>query len=486
MKSTLVWPITVAAFFVSNSVTCAETLIPSTLECSALSNNPVPRGPFTSALPFTLSGNTLKAERIPRHGRPGRESYIGTISANKLIKISGQRVFFDSDRAGRYQFSGSIKDGVATVIRGTLTGDQGQHRDCSITFSVPPAKWAAILAPLASARPQAQLALAKPSTSTAGGSDSPAHSVEQTTAPRPDQAGADKPSGVIGTSTTTGPAPGSDEGTPKLPERNPSPPITAGSIGTATNPPVVTDPAITLLPPAPSENSRRVALVIGESNYAHVGTLPNPHRDADAVAASLRSTGFQTVIVKDDMTHAQMISALNDFSDQAANSDWALIYFSGHGLELAGTNYVVPVDAKLLADRDVQDEAVSLDRLLSATMGSRKLHIVILDACRDNPFIPKIRQTVATRSIGRGLARVEPEGATLVVYAARDGQIAYDGDGQNSPFVTSLTKRIAEPNLEISKLFRLVRDDVLAATGKKQEPYVYGSLPGDDFFFTQR
>jgi uncharacterized caspase-like protein len=229
-----------------------------------------------------------------------------------------------------------------------------------------------------------------------------------------------------------------------------------------------------------------LALVIGNSTYANVSALPNPRRDAEAVAASLRNVGFQTVTIMDDMTRAQMISALNDFSDQAANADWALICFSGHGLELGGTNYVVPVDAKLFADRDVQDEAVSLDRLLSATMGARKLHIVILDACRDNPFIPKMRQTVATRSIGRGLARVEPEGATLVVYAARDGQIAYDGDGQNSPFVTALTKRIAEPNLEINKLFRLVHDDVLAATDRRQEPYVYGALPGEDFYFVQR
>jgi hypothetical protein len=231
---------------------------------------------------------------------------------------------------------------------------------------------------------------------------------------------------------------------------------------------------------------RRIALVIGNSDYASVGYLPNPIRDADAVATNLRKTGFQTVTIKNDMTRAQMIAALNDFSDQAADADWALIYFSGHGLQLGGANYILPVDAKLLADRDVQDEAVPLDRLLSATVGARKLRLVILDACRDNPFIPKMRQTVATRSVGRGFARVEPEGATLVVYAARDGQIAYDGDGPNSPFAASLTKRIAEPNLEISKLFRLVHDDVMAATGKRQEPYVYGALPGDDFYFVQK
>jgi uncharacterized caspase-like protein len=181
-----------------------------------------------------------------------------------------------------------------------------------------------------------------------------------------------------------------------------------------------------------------------------------------------------------------MLAALNSFSDQAANADWAVIYFSGHGLEVDGTNYVVPIDAKLLADRDVEDEAISLERLVKATLGARKLHLVILDACRDDPFVSNMKRTVATRSIGRGLARVEPEGGTLVVYSAKDGQIAYDGDGQNSPFVTSLTKRIAEPDVEINMLFRQVRDDVMAATGKKQEPYVYGSLPGENFYFVQR
>src|SRR5262249_3483399 len=102
---------------------------------------------------------------------------------------------------------------------------------------------------------------------------------------------------------------------------------------------------------------------------------------------------------------------------------------------------------------------------------------------RDNPFARQMRRTVATRSIGRGLARVEPDGGTLVAYAAKDGQIALDGDGTTSPFATALIKRLPTPGVEVGKLFRLVRDDVLSATGRKQEPFVYGSLPGEDFFF---
>jgi uncharacterized caspase-like protein len=137
-------------------------------------------------------------------------------------------------------------------------------------------------------------------------------------------------------------------------------------------------------------------------------------------------------------------------------------------------------------DRDVQDEAVPLDRLLSAIEGAKKLRLVVLDACRDNPFVAQMRRSVGTRSIGRGLARIEPEGGTLVAYAAKHGQVALDGDGANSPFVGALVKHLQTPGLEINKLFRLVRDDVMAVTGRKQEPFVYGSLPGEDFFFVQR
>ena len=120
----------------------------------------------------------------------------------------------------------------------------------------------------------------------------------------------------------------------------------------------------------------------------------------------------------------------------------------------------------------------------SAVEGARKLRIILLDACRENPFARQMRRTLATRSIGRGLAAVEPEGGTLVAYAAKHGEVALDGDGKNSPFVSAFIKHIATPGVEINKLFRLVRDDVLAATSRKQEPFVYGSLPGEDFFFS--
>ena len=133
--------------------------------------------------------------------------------------------------------------------------------------------------------------------------------------------------------------------------------------------------------------------------------------------------------------------------------------------------------------RDIGDEAVPLDRVLEAIDAARKLRLVILDACRDNPFLGSMRRTLASRSVGQGLARVEPEGGTLIAFAAKHGQTALDGEGERGPFVEAFVRRVATPGLEINKLFRLVHDDVLAATGRRQEPYVYGSLPGEDFFF---
>src|SRR5262249_54890614 len=150
---------------------------------------------------------------------------------------------------------------------------------------------------------------------------------------------------------------------------------------------------------------------------------------------------------------------------------WAVIYFAGHGVEMDGVNYLIPVDASLITDRDVTFEAVPLGQVLAAVDGAKKLHLVVLDACRNNPFLSQMRRTVAFRSIGRGLGKVEPEAGTLVVYAAKHGELALDGDGHNSPFVTALVDRITTPGLEIRRLFDLIRDDVIAATNRKQHPF---------------
>jgi len=238
-------------------------------------------------------------------------------------------------------------------------------------------------------------------------------------------------------------------------------------------------------PPSQVTAETRIALVIGNANYAAVGKLPNPPRDAASVAEALRTDGFSDVKLLTDLSRADLVKALDEFQDRAATADWAVVYFAGHGMELNGMNYLIPVDAHLKADRDLQDEAVSLDRVVSSVADARKLRLVILDACRNNPFAQSMRLTTATRAIHRGLARIEPSGGTLIAYAAKDGEEAIDGGEEtaNSPFAAALIKHLTTPGLEVGRLFRLVRDDVLAATERKQEPFVYGSLPGEELFF---
>src|SRR5216684_177895 len=237
----------------------------------------------------------------------------------------------------------------------------------------------------------------------------------------------------------------------------------------------------------PSVPERRVALVIGNSAYQTVSGLPNTTNDARAIAEVLKADGFTSVRIILDMTRASMIASLNDFQREADTADWAVVYYAGHGLEVSGANYLVPIDAKLGDDRDIQDEAVSVDRILSAVENAKKLRLVMLDACRNNPFLKKMHRSIATRSISRGLAAIEPAGATLIVFAAKDGETAEDGTGGHSPFAASLIKRLQQPTIEINKLFRLVTSDVLKATGNQQRPFVYGSLPGEeDYYFRLR
>ena len=218
-----------------------------------------------------------------------------------------------------------------------------------------------------------------------------------------------------------------------------------------------------------------------------VTTLPNAVNDAQALSRVLTATGFQSVTLKTDLTRDQTLSALADFAKLADSADWAAVYYSGHGIESRGLNYIIPVDAKLKVDRDVDLEAVDVNKVLSAIEGAKKLRLIILDACRDNPFLDQMKRTVATRSISRGLGPMEPDAGMLIVYAAKHGETALDGDGNNSPFATALINRIRTPNLELRRLFDLVRDDVMAITSRRQQPFSYGSLSGsEDFYFETR
>jgi uncharacterized caspase-like protein len=239
--------------------------------------------------------------------------------------------------------------------------------------------------------------------------------------------------------------------------------------------------AALLLVCQPAWATKRVALVLGNSTYQNAAPLPNPTNDAAAVAATLKDAGFDLVDSRQDLKITEMRRALRDFADQARDADVALIYYAGHGIEIEGTNYLIPTDATLERDTDVYDEAFSLDRVLLAIEPAKQLRLVIVDACRDNPFNKTMKRTMGTRAVSRGLARVEPTSSnTLIAFAAKAGLVALDGNGQNSPYTTSLIKHIATPGLDLRRAFGFVRDEVLKATGNRQEPYVYGSLGGED------
>lgn len=236
-----------------------------------------------------------------------------------------------------------------------------------------------------------------------------------------------------------------------------------------------------LLVCGPAWAEKRVALVIGNSTYQHADRLSNPANDAMLVAAALKGAGFDVVESRLDLKSADMRRALRDFHDQTVDADVAVVYYAGHGIEIDGTNFLIPIDATLERDTDVYDEAFSLDRVLMAVEPAKQLRLVIVDACRNNPFADTMKRTLGSRSIGRGLARVEPTTTnTLVAFAAKAGLTALDGDSKNSPYTTALVKYIARPGLDLRRAFGFVRDDVLKATGNRQEPYVYGSLGGDD------
>ena len=229
--------------------------------------------------------------------------------------------------------------------------------------------------------------------------------------------------------------------------------------------------------PSSAAAAGRVALVMGNSAYAAIGTLPNPGNDADDVAAALGRLGFDVTTVR-DADRAGLNEALRLFARESARADVSLVFYAGHGIEVDGVNYLVPVDARLERDTDVEYEGLPLDRVLRATTGAG-LRVVILDACRNNPLARSMQRTNATRSVSRGSFGELNEDLlgdeTLVAYAAAAGTTAADGTGRNSPYTAALLEYLEEP-LEIGILFREVRARVLEATGGQQRPHEYASL----------
>jgi uncharacterized caspase-like protein len=193
-----------------------------------------------------------------------------------------------------------------------------------------------------------------------------------------------------------------------------------------------------------------------------------------------KKAGFDLVVSERDLGISDLRRVIREFADTSRDADISVVYYAGHGIEVDGTNYLVPADAKLLSDFDIEDETISLDRVLKALDPVKRLKLIMLDACRDNPFAKTMKRSVTSRSIGRGLAKIEPTTSdTLIAFAAKAGAVASDGDGQNSPFTTALLNHIAEPGLDLRLAFGRVRDEVLKTTANRQEPFVYGSLGGE-------
>jgi Caspase domain/WD domain, G-beta repeat len=232
----------------------------------------------------------------------------------------------------------------------------------------------------------------------------------------------------------------------------------------------------------PAQAEKRVALIIGNGTYTKVARLNNPKNDAAAMEAMFKAAAFTSVVRLNDLGAAAMKRALRDFADSVQDADIAVVFYAGHGIEVAGVNYLIPIDAVLERDIDVQDEAVSLDRINQVLEPVKRLRLIILDACRDNPFARSMRRTIATRSVRSGYGEIDERSLppnTLIAYAQRAGLTAEDGVGSsNSPYTTALIKHLPTPGLDIELALRRVRDEVLRATKNKQEPFRYGSLGG--------
>jgi formylglycine-generating enzyme required for sulfatase activity len=232
----------------------------------------------------------------------------------------------------------------------------------------------------------------------------------------------------------------------------------------------------------------RVALVIGNSAYQNAEELPNPKNDAIAIAAALERTGFE-VDLRTDLDQLGMQHALRDFGLKAESADVALVFYAGHGVQVAGENYLLPVDATLERERDLLYEALPLNLVLGEVAQGQKLGLVILDACRDNPLAEQLRRTlgpIRSRLVGDGLARVENlPSDTMIAFATRPGEVAVDGTGEHSPYAAALLDHLEEPGVELNLLFRKVRDTVLVNTAYRQEPRTYDALGAEPFYFIE-
>jgi Caspase domain len=226
---------------------------------------------------------------------------------------------------------------------------------------------------------------------------------------------------------------------------------------------------------------KRVALVIGNSAYVHVAHLANSDNDARLLAGTLKDVGFTLIGGGPllDLDRAGMARAIEDFGRELSGAEVALFYYSGHGLQVQGVNWLVPVDANPTRPQDLDFQMVDADLVLRQMNGAgTKLNLLLLDACRNNPFA-----TSSFRSVQSGLAEMRAPEGTLISYATQPGNVAWDGAGSHSPYAQALADSIAQPGLDIFHVFNVVGLQVKRTTSGEQQPWVSTSPIDGDFFF---
>ena len=226
-------------------------------------------------------------------------------------------------------------------------------------------------------------------------------------------------------------------------------------------------------------NNKRIALVVGNANY-RIRPLRNPRNDADDVSTALKASGFQVIDLR-DASLQQMRNGVRQFGDRLINNDVGLVYYSGHGVEVKGRNYFIPVNADIMREDEIADQGLDVSLILEKMNTAGKgVNILIVDACRDDPFGRSFR------SSSRGLAQMDAPRGTIIAYATSPGKVASDGDGRNSPYTKNLVKAMQQPNKPIEQVFKEVRRAVQEETKNQQTPWENTSLSGDFYFKVQR
>ena len=229
----------------------------------------------------------------------------------------------------------------------------------------------------------------------------------------------------------------------------------------------------------PPQSTKRIALVVGNAAYKK-HPLKNPRNDADDMSQTLKGANF-TVIDLRDATLSQMRSAVRQFGDKLLENDIGLVYYSGHGVEVKGRNYFIPVNADIEREDEIADQGLDVSLILEKmTTAGKGVNILVVDACRDDPFGRSFR------SVSKGLVTMDAPRGTIIAYSTSPGRVASDGDGRNSPYTSALVKAIQTPNRPIEQVFKEVRRAVQEETKNQQTPWENTSLSGDFYFRVQR